>query len=97
MRVFLVSHSASFMSTHQFRWTHGVKQQLKRKEQHGDQNNGPQQLTEAEAVDAANTCARKLNDGHVLAAETTIEQAAEYAAAIQTRSAFNVSRPIFEE
>jgi integrase len=49
--------------------------------------------SEAEALDAAATLARKLSERDVLAAEMTNEQAAEYASAVQSLAPFNVSLP----
>jgi len=49
--------------------------------------------TEADALDAANTLARRLSERDVVAAAMTNEQAADYAAAVQTLAPFNLSLP----
>ncbi len=48
---------------------------------------------EADAVDAANRLARQLSSQDVLAASLTNEQAADYAAAVQTLAPFKVALP----
>ncbi len=49
--------------------------------------------TEADALDAANTLARQLSERDVVAAAMTNEQAADYAAAVQTLASFKLSLP----
>lgn len=49
--------------------------------------------TEAAALEAANQLARQLSAQDVLAASLTNEQAADYAAAIQALTPFNVALP----
>ncbi|MBK9137932.1 MAG: hypothetical protein IPM17_04110 [Verrucomicrobia bacterium] len=49
--------------------------------------------TEAAALEAANPLARQLSAQDVLAASLTNEQAADYAAAIQALTPFNVALP----
>lgn len=49
--------------------------------------------TEADALDAANTLARQLSQREVVAAAMTNEQAADYAAAVQTLAPFKLSLP----
>ncbi|MBI3417994.1 MAG: tyrosine-type recombinase/integrase [Verrucomicrobia bacterium] len=49
--------------------------------------------TEAEALDAANRLVRQLSEAQVLAASMTNQQAADYAAAVQTLAPFNLALP----
>jgi hypothetical protein len=49
--------------------------------------------TEAEALDAAQTLARKMSERDVVAAAMTNEQAADYAAAVQTLASHKLSLP----
>ncbi|MBI4662143.1 MAG: tyrosine-type recombinase/integrase [Verrucomicrobia bacterium] len=49
--------------------------------------------TEADALDAANRLARQLSERDVVAAAMTNEQAADYAAAVQTLAPFKLSLP----